>query len=280
MLIKFRATITVAFLLPPKERVIGKLFCRFHRNDEYLHEVFQNRTLSLIFKDIRSKFIDIGPPLGLSNIVYAAFECVLHYGMDFDLYWILPQRRPISLFIKLMAEDYIGLILTSVLAMFAALTATWWAVVHFDTRGNFSHALISVISLCLACPLPFSPASRKMRMLLMFCFGAFIPLNVVVQSFVTSTLTEPYLEPKLENIYDLARSDLAMKYQYGLGINIIGGVDNTTRNMILRKSIPLVIYDIEEMRGINRTAILAFTQILWYLRNHEEAEKYKEVRYC
>lgn len=235
--------------------------------------------MSAILKDTRSKLIDIGPPLGLSIPDYANWECVLHYGLDFNFYWILPQRRPIGTLVKLMTVEYIGLILTSVLAMLAALILTWWALIHFDMSGDFSRALALVISICLAIPLPFAPASRKMRMLLMFCFGAFIPLNVVVQSFLTSTLTEPFFEPKLDNIYDLARSDLTMNYHYGLAATIMSGLDKRTKDMISRKSIPLETYNVEEMRGINRTAILAFQQMLWFLRNHEEAEKYKEVKY-
>lgn len=257
------------------------LFFRFHRNDKYIEEMFRTRTNFLIKKDLQSKLIDIGPVLGLTLGQYLSFESVLHYGMDFSFYWILPQRRPISFFTKLLSMDHLGLIVTSVLVILLALILTWWALVRFDMSADFSFALTMVTSICLSLSPPFAPASRKMRMLLMFCFGAFIPLDVAVQSLLTSTLTEPYREPKLNNIWDLARSDLIMNYQYGLGENIFDGLDNNTREMIGRKSVPLInneVKQIELISGTKRMAVLVPMQKLFCLRNYKEAEIIKQVR--
>lgn len=240
-------------------------------------EAFRSHSIAQVQTDTRSKLIDIGPPLGFTPLVYRSFDDLTHYGMAFSLHWILPQRQPISVFTKLMANEYIGVIAASIFALFLVLLGTWWAVLHFDVGANFNQAFTSTISICLAGPLPYAPTSRKMRMLLIFCFGAFIPLDVVFQSFVTSTMTEPYLQPKLHNIYDLAKSDITMKYQMGLSQYFMTGLDNKTKQMVIRKSAPLITLDPEEMRGTAHIAVLVFKQKLWHLRNHEESETFQEV---
>lgn len=233
--------------------------------------------MTLIQRDTENKLIDIGPPLALVDMVYQGFEAAVHFGMAFSLHWILPERQPISIFTKLMAQNYIAIIAASVMAVFLSLLAAWWVVLHVDIQANFNQALTSTISICLAGPLPYAPTSIKMRVLLICCFGAFIPLDVMFQSFVTSTLTEPYFEPKLLSIFDIAKSDLAMKFQLGLSEYILPGLDNKTRQVINRKSLPSVTLEPEEMAGTNRTAVLVFKQKIWHLRNYEEAETYREV---
>lgn len=196
------------------------------------------------------------------------------------MFWIMPQRRPITMFEELVRTGTNGLVVASVGTLMLALVTVWWTLIHQDKKGGLAEAVICVIRLSLSQGFPIVPGSKKMKMLLLFCFGAFVPLCVLVQGFITSTLTEPFLEPKIENIHDLIDSDLSMQYLWSFEDWLFGKLNEKDRERIKRKYIPLIKYTPELLTGTKRRAVVIFKSGLTVLKNPLETERLAEVRFC
>lgn len=190
------------------------------------------------------------------------FECI---------YWLLPERKPISLFTLLITENLLVVLL--LLALLISTTLTWWVVTYSQT---LSDAFLSVARISMSYSLPSVPNNRKLKMFLMFCFAAFVPLDVCIQSFLTSTLTHPIFEPKISTDEELILSDMPMKYQtYYLSVGNMWQKELTTemKSRAIEKHVDMYKYSSEDFIGSKYMAVLIYSyMMLEPVKNQEDFE--------
>lgn len=266
--------LSIRYLLPClnlKTSVTDTRKCyRFVKDDRHHQEYFTNGSLARGLNELSTGKLDLLGMFAVESRFYNTFR-VVPTGRFECIYWLLPERRPISLFTLLITENLLVVLL--LLALLIATTLTWRVVAHSKT---LSDAFVSVARISMSYSLPSVPNNRTLKMFLMFCFAAFLPLDVSIQSFLTSTLTHPIFEPKISTDEELIRSDMPMKYQtYYLSVANMWQKELTAemRARAIEKHVDMYKYDPEDFTGSKYMAVLIYSyMMLEPVKNQEDFE--------
>lgn len=196
-------------------------------------------------------------------------------------YWILPQRRELTLLMQLLpkAGNWYSMLVPMLILL---LVLTSWMLGRTSQDNNYKSIIYTVQSLirvCLSTSLPILPKSNKLTNLLFFLFLTCIPLNVGIQTVWTTTSMHIVREPKITNLRQLARSDIPMKFGPQMTIDFETLLDAESAEMMKKKWVPRLKYgEVDELYGRTGTATIFLNIEILHIRNIEQVEMFEQVR--
>lgn len=176
-------------------------------DDRYSGIYFLDKSSKRGYKDVLERRSDLYGATSIGSPIYKSFEVILT-GAVMKLHWLLPYRRPISLFTVLISENLVVMLLLFILLTTTVLT--WWILNH--PHHSFGEAFTSIASISMSLSVPSVPCKFMSKVFLLICFVGFLPLDVCIQCIITSTLSQPKMEPKISTPKQLIESNLWLKY--------------------------------------------------------------------
>lgn len=227
--------------------------------------------------DLNSSNIDVVRVIGGQVLMHEpSLECVFNYLEWVKFFWILPQRRELSIWTTLWPLTF------PILMLLALLVLIWWTIAKADADFHYRDLIftsISMVRVILSSALPTVPESRKLRTFLLFTVLMFIPINVNLQTVWTTTCTHPIREPKITNLKELVKSDIPMVFPVN-HVEEFSLTLNKENVKMLKEKWRDPTDRPRDGDPFGRTGIASFEieHVLYYIKNIEDVEMFEQVR--
>lgn len=198
---------------------------KLYRDDEFLATYIDNKPYTEHLKQMKINHTDIAllpHPLTVNFESYLKISSVIK---QVDTVCLLPQRK------KLMSWDKIITVLPkstwiAILILITVLVCVW--VLFFRAQGMsyptaLGESVFITYSLFINAATTMKPQFGHVRILLLFCLIHHLHLICFYMASLSSTLTWPRYEPRIDTLEQLLAADVTLK--------TVGRTDHTIRRM-------------------------------------------------